>query len=93
MLRARTLYVSGAIIMLDHPDLSDVSIVRPLLRAFEEKARLVDLLSRMAEERGVQVLIGGENPVEELRDCSVITSTYTYRHSDAVSMNRRKNVG
>jgi heat-inducible transcriptional repressor len=79
MLRARTLYVSGAINMLDHPDLSDVSIVRPLLRAFEEKARLVDLLSRMAEERGVQVLIGGENPVEELRDCSVITSTYTYR--------------
>ena len=53
--------------------------MRGLLRAFEEKARLVDLLTRMAEERGVQVLIGGENPVEDMRECSLITSTYTYR--------------
>ena len=53
--------------------------MRALLRAFEEKARLIDLLSRMAEERGVQVMIGGENPVEEMRECSLITSTYTYR--------------
>jgi heat-inducible transcriptional repressor len=79
LLRARTLYVSGAINMLDHPDLSDVATVRRLLRTFEEKARLVDLLSRMAQERGVQVLIGGENPVEEMQECSLITSTYTYR--------------
>jgi heat-inducible transcriptional repressor len=79
LLRARTLYISGAIHMLDHPDLSDVATVRRLLRTFEEKARLVDLLSRMAQERGVQVLIGGENPMEEMQECSLITSTYTYR--------------
>ena len=65
--------------MLDHPDFSDVGTMRGLLKAFEDKARLVDLLTRMAEERGVQVLIGGENPVEEMRECSLITSTYTYR--------------
>jgi heat-inducible transcriptional repressor len=50
-----------------------------MLRAFEEKARLIDLLSRMAEERGIQVMIGSENPVEDMRGCSLITSTYTYR--------------
>jgi heat-inducible transcriptional repressor len=65
--------------MPDHPDFSDVGPMRGLLKAFEDKARLVDLLTRMAEERGVQVLIGGENPVEEMRECSLITSTYTYR--------------
>ena len=79
LLRARTLYISGAINMLDHPDLSDLTTMRGLLRAFEEKARLIDLLSRLAHERGIQVLIGGENPVEEMRECSLITSTYTYR--------------
>ena len=79
LLRTRTLYVSGAINMLDHPDLSDVAAVRGLLRAFEEKARLIDLLSRMAQERGIQVMIGGENPVEEMRECSLIVSTYTHR--------------
>jgi heat-inducible transcriptional repressor len=79
LLRARTLYISGATNMLDHPDLTDVGAIKGLLKAFEEKARLIDLLSRMAQERGIQVLIGGENPVEEMREYSLITSTYTYR--------------
>src|SRR6202008_138874 len=79
LLRDRTLYVSGATNMLDHPDLSDVATIRSLLRTFEEKASLVDLLSKMAAERGVQVMIGSENPVEEMRECSIIASTYTYR--------------
>jgi len=79
LFRERTLYLSGATHLLDHPDLSDVAIMRPLLRAFEDKARLIDLLSRMAGERGVQVMIGSENPVEDMRECSIIVSTYTYR--------------
>jgi heat-inducible transcriptional repressor len=77
--RERTLYLSGATHLLDHPDLSDVATMRTLLRAFEDKARLIDLLSRMAEERGVQVMIGRENPVEDMRECSIIASTYTFR--------------
>ena len=79
MLRDRTLYISGATHMLDHPDLSEPATLRSMLRAFEDKARLVDLLSRMAEEQGLHVMIGGENPVEEMRGCSLITSTYSYR--------------
>jgi heat-inducible transcriptional repressor len=79
LLRARTLYVSGALNVLDHPDLGDVATVRRLLHAFEEKARLIELLSQMAQERGVRVVIGGENPVEELREASLVASTYTYR--------------
>jgi heat-inducible transcriptional repressor len=79
LLRARTLYVSGALNVLDHPDLGDVATMRRLLHAFEEKARLIDLLSQIAQERGVRVLIGAENPVEELREASLVASTYTYR--------------
>jgi heat-inducible transcriptional repressor len=79
LFRERTLYLSGATHILDHPDLSEVSTMRALLRAFEDKARLIDLLSRMAEERGVQVMIGSENPVDDMRECSIIASTYTYR--------------
>jgi heat-inducible transcriptional repressor len=79
LLRDRTLYVSGATNMLDHPDLSDAATMRSLLVAFEEKAQLIDLLSRMAAARGVQVMIGSENPMKEMRECSLIASTYTYR--------------
>jgi heat-inducible transcriptional repressor len=79
LLRDRTLYLSGATNMLDHPDLSDVGTMRSLLQAFEEKAQIIDLLSRLAAERGVQVMIGSENPLTEMRECSLIASTYTYR--------------
>ncbi len=79
LLRDQTLYVSGATNMLDQPDLSDMPTMRALLQVFEEKARIIDLLSRMAAERGVQVMIGSENPVAEMRECSLIASTYTYR--------------
>jgi heat-inducible transcriptional repressor len=79
LLRDRTLYLSGATNMLDHPDLSDVSTMRSLLMAFEEKAQIIDLLSRLAAERGVQVMIGSENPLREMQECSLIASTYTYR--------------
>ena len=79
LLRDRTLYLSGATNMLDHPDLSDVGTMRSLLQAFEEKAQIIDLLSRLAAERGVQVMIGSENPLKEMRECSLIASTYTYR--------------
>ncbi len=86
LLRDRTLYLSGATHILDHPDLSsDVATVRTLLRAFEEKARLIDLLSQMAGERGVQVVIGSENPVEDMRECSIIASIYTY-HDQALGV-------
>ena len=79
VLRARTLYVSGALNMLDQPDLTDVATVRRLLHAFEDKARLIDLLSRIAQERGVQIVIGAENPMEEMREVSLVASTYSYR--------------
>jgi heat-inducible transcriptional repressor len=79
LLRDRTLYVSGATNFLNHPDFSDVSTMRSLLQALEEKAQLIDLLSRIAAGRGVQVMIGGENPLEEMRECSLVAAAYTYR--------------
>ena len=79
MLRGRTLYVSGAINMLDHPEFWDIETTRQLLRTFEQKERLADLLASMADEQGVHVTIGDENPVAEMRDCTVITASYMYR--------------
>jgi heat-inducible transcriptional repressor len=79
LLRDRTLYVSGAINLLDHPDFGDVATLRGLLKAFEEKARLIDLLTLMARERGVQVVIGSENPVEEMQEASLVISSFTFR--------------
>jgi heat-inducible transcriptional repressor len=79
LLRGRTLYVSGAINMLDHPEFWDIENTRNLLRTFEQKERLADLMAALAEEAGVRVTIGEENPYAEMRECTLITSTYMFR--------------
>jgi heat-inducible transcriptional repressor len=79
LLRGRTLYISGATNMLDHPEFWDIETTRTLLRTFEQKERLADLMAAMAEDAGVRVTIGGENPYTEMRECTLITSTYMFR--------------
>jgi heat-inducible transcriptional repressor len=80
MLRGRTLYVSGAINMLDQPEFWEIETTRQLLRTFEQKERLAELMTTLAgDEGGVRVTIGDENPVSEMRECTLITSTYMYR--------------
>ena len=79
LLRGRTLYISGAINMLDHPEFWDIETTRALLRTFEQKERLADLMGVLAEDAGVRVTIGEENPYAEMRECTLITSTYMYR--------------
>lgn len=79
MLRDRNLYVGGAINILDHPEFWDLSSMRAIFRTFEEKKLLIGLLSERAGEPGVSVMIGRENPYEEMQECSLVTSTYTYR--------------
>jgi heat-inducible transcriptional repressor len=80
MLYGRTLYVSGAINMLDQPEFWDLAATRDLLRLFEQKERLADLMTSFAEGEGLRVTIGEENPVLEMRECTMITSTYLFRN-------------
>ena len=77
-LRDRSLYVGGAINILEHREFWDIGTMRAILHAFEEKERLSDLLSEVADEREVHVVIGSENPFEEMRECSLVASAYVY---------------
>ncbi len=79
LLRGRTLYVSGAINMLDHREFWDIETTRELLRTFEQKERLADLMTTLAIDEGLRITIGEENPVSEMHGCTLITSTYLYR--------------
>ena len=49
------------------------------MRFFDERSRLQDLLSSTVIDSavgGVQVLIGGEDSWEELRQCSIVLAKY-----------------
>ena len=69
-------FVDGAANLLSKPEFADVETLRALLRALEEKQRLVALLSRVLESQGAQVVIGQESLDADLTQCSVVASSY-----------------
>ncbi len=71
-------FVGGASNLVGRPEFSDRERMQALLRTLEEKSRLVALLERLLESRGVQVLIGRENPDPELADCTLVASAYGF---------------
>ena len=69
-------FIEGASNLLLLPEFSDVDLVRPLFRALEEKRLLIDLLGRVLEGEGVQVVIGEEDDLCRLSRCSLVASSY-----------------
>ncbi len=72
-------YTSGTTNILKYPELSDSRKASELLSAFEEKKQLVSLVNETLaaeEQNGIQVYIGDESPIQNMKDCSVVTATY-----------------
>ncbi|MDO5422631.1 MAG: heat-inducible transcriptional repressor HrcA [Eubacteriales bacterium] len=71
-------YTSGATNIFKYPELADSTRASELISAFEEKQQLVDLVESIQDESntGIQVYIGNETPVQTMKDCSVVTTTY-----------------
>ena len=73
------IYTSGATNVFKYPELSDNQSAQEIINAFEEKQQLATLVSQTLasdENRGIQVYIGNETPVQTMKDCSVVTATY-----------------
>ncbi len=73
------IYTSGANNIFRYPELADQERASGLINAFEEKKLLTGLVQDDSAENGhtdIQVYIGGETPVQGMKDCSVVTATY-----------------
>lgn len=73
------IYTSGATNIFRYPELSDNGKASELINAFEEKQQLTDLVTQTLENednKGIQVYIGQETPIQSMKDCSVVTATY-----------------
>ena len=77
------LYTSGVNKMLDFPEFSDVERAKQLFRTLEEKDMLIDILQGDdSEPNSVRILIGNENNLEQLKDCSVIKTNYNIGNTE-----------
>lgn len=73
------IYTSGTNNIFKYPELSDSKRASELINTFEEKQVLGKLVENtLADESntGIQVYIGNESPITEMKDCSIVTATY-----------------
>ncbi len=69
------LFLGGTTNILNQPEFRDVQKVKNLLELFEEGSVLGNFLGNINPE-GIVVMIGEENKLDEIRDCSLIITTY-----------------
>lgn len=75
----RNLYIGGAMNILDQPEFANIGAMKAILRAFEEKQQLIEILTaRASGDGGVQVVIGSEMPYQEMQETSLVAASYKY---------------
>ncbi len=74
-------YLGGTSTLMEKPELADVNLMGALFHTFEEKGRLVRILSRCLEREGPgpTVTIGLQSHIPEMRDFSLVASNYSCR--------------
>ena len=74
------LFVEGTARILGQPEFDDVRKIQQLLLAFEEKAKLIEILGSVlhSSNTGVQVVIGKENPANAMRHCALVMAPLRY---------------
>ncbi|HEY3278517.1 MAG TPA: heat-inducible transcriptional repressor HrcA [Syntrophorhabdaceae bacterium] len=72
----REVYIEGTSKMIDMPEFSDLARLKELFHTLEKKEKLLRLLDGCLKEEGIHVIMGTESDVKEMRDLSIITSTY-----------------
>lgn len=68
--------LSGTKNILEYPEFNDVSKAKVLFQTFEEN----DILNEIVNKEGIgkiQITIGDENSIHEIKECSIIKTTYT----------------
>lgn len=72
------IYTSGVKNILGFPEFNDIEKAKNIFQALEEKDMLITLLGEDKEETAekIQILIGDENSMKELQDCSIVRASY-----------------
>lgn len=72
-----SLLVEGASRVYSQPDFSEhYEKLQSLYRAFEEKGKIIRILDECLSSTNVNVLIGAENDIEGMNDCSFVARPY-----------------
>jgi len=70
-------YLDGTTNIFNHPEFKNVNKAREFLDVLDEKSNLYKLLGKMCNMGDINISIGAENDMQEIKDCSLVTATYS----------------
>jgi heat-inducible transcriptional repressor len=70
-------FTGGRYNVLGLPEFSDLSRLQTMMALLEEDSSIAQLVKRCSPDSGLSVIIGDENPVTQMSDCSVLMASST----------------
>ncbi|MCL2799137.1 MAG: heat-inducible transcriptional repressor HrcA [Endomicrobia bacterium] len=70
------IYIGGASNVITIPDFNDFEPVKSIIRLNEDKEKLIKIVNEDFASSGINVKIGSENSLAELKDLSMVTKVY-----------------
>lgn len=71
-----SVYFDGTAKLLDKPEFSDLDSFKRIFRTFDEKARLLDLVTRYLDSEGTCVVLGSEDALTTDKRLSAVLTSY-----------------
>ena len=71
------IYLEGAANILNFPEFRNIERAREFLGILEEKKSISSVLSELSKGNHIKMLIGEENPIDEIKECSIVSTTYS----------------
>lgn len=78
------IYRDGIVDILRQPEFSAIERMQALLEMLEQRSLIEEMLSNLAPERGVQVVIGGESHRDAMSDYSIVLARYGLPEANGV---------
>ncbi len=72
------LYSDGVTKIFDFPEYSDIDKAKAFISFIENKSSVLDMLLNTGHD-DIEIRIGKENCYDEIKDCSLITATYSFK--------------
>ncbi|MDD4179699.1 MAG: heat-inducible transcriptional repressor HrcA [Candidatus Margulisbacteria bacterium] len=69
-------YSGGFSKMLKQPEFSDINFARQLMHTVEEEDLMAEMVKEYTTKKGITIRIGSENKFKEVKNCSVVMSSY-----------------
>jgi heat-inducible transcriptional repressor len=74
---AAEVILNGTTNIMNFPEFHNIERAREFLEILEEKKSIGNLLGELAKDERIKMLIGNENPIEEIKECSIVGATYS----------------